>query len=228
MKNKLMYLVAVLFAACVSFSSCSDDDNDDDETLTGTWNYGSKGDIYFELDYKEANIEIPEAVLNMLPEPIKSIIKGMFPDGKVPVATIKPLLASAAKEQLQKYLKGINFLSNKDIEILITVDGKEQTVKTTYETQGSTIAISTDSEFFQGIENFPKDIKSISLNYFFKDGKLTLYLDTTYAKTIIAMIPTILASTGTVTPEMATAITPIVQEISNNITSIKVGPVFVR
>ena len=38
MKNKLIYLVAVLLTVCTCYS-CSDDDDKDTEDLTGTWKY---------------------------------------------------------------------------------------------------------------------------------------------------------------------------------------------
>lgn len=224
-----MYLVAVLFAAFVCFS-CSDDDKGDDEELTGVWNYGSKGDIYFELGYSEATIELPEVILNMLPAEMKAAVTALFPDGKIPVASIKTVLAPYAKQQMQKYFRGINFLSDKELEILITKDGKDQKIKTDYDVQGSVLKISTQSEDFKTVtENaIPEDVKSIDLNYFFKDGKLTLYVNTTYAKTIIAMIPTILVA-AEVIPEVAEeAVKNEIQKISSKITKLELGPVLVR
>lgn len=230
MKNKLMYLVAVLFAACVGFSSCSDDDDKIDETLTGTWNYGTKGDIYFEFEYKEDKIEIPDAISGMLPNEIKAAITALFPDGKIPVASVKQLLAPYAKQQMQKYFRGINFISDKDMEILVTVNGQPESIKTTYEIQGSVIRISTQSDDFKDLTNnmIPETVPSIDLNYFFKDKKLTLYVSTTYAKTILGMVPGILAATGTIPAEYLPAVTSAVQAVSNNITKLELGPVLVR
>ena len=42
MKNKLIYLISVLFVAVVCFSCSDDDDDNNDKDLIGTWNYTKK------------------------------------------------------------------------------------------------------------------------------------------------------------------------------------------
>ncbi len=224
-----MYLVAVLFAAFVCFSCSDDDKNDGDEELTGVWNYGSKGDVYLELEYAENKIDISD-FLSILPAEIKAAIAVLYPDGKIPVADVKKLLAPYAKQQMQEYFRGINFLSDSELEILITKDKKDQKIKTTYEIQGTVLKISTQSEDFKTITNnmIPEAVASIDLNYFFKDGKLTLYVNTTYAKTIISMIPRILVAAEVIPEEVLPGVTTAVQNISNKITKLEFGPVLVR
>lgn len=39
MKNKLIYLISVLFVAVACFSCSDDDDDNNDKDLIGTWNY---------------------------------------------------------------------------------------------------------------------------------------------------------------------------------------------
>lgn len=230
MKNKLMYLVAVLFAACVGFSSCSDDDDKVDETLTGTWNYGTKGDVYFNFEYAEDYIEIHETALNMFPDKIKTAIITLFPNGKIPVASIEQILVPYAKQQMQKYFRGIDFISNTELEILITVEGQDQKIKTTYEIQGPILSISTQSENFKDMTNnmIPTNVKSIDLNYFFKDNELTLYVNTTYAQNIISMLPTILVNTGVFPEPAKPTISQMIASISNKINKLEFGPVLVR
>ncbi|WP_065220271.1 MULTISPECIES: hypothetical protein [Butyricimonas] len=223
MKNKLMYLVAVLFAACVGFSSCSDDDDKVDETLTGTWNYGTKGDVYLDFKYAKDKIEIPAEIIAMLPESIQ----GYIPADGVPVATVETLLKPYAKQQMAKYFRGIEFVSDSELKILYTKDNEAGSIKTTYTVQGSVLSISTQSEEFKSITDnkIPAALSAISLNYFFKDGKLTIYLDTTTIKTVVAMLPAILPALGVNLP--AEALTAI-QNISNNITKLDFGAVLVR
>ena len=74
----------------------------------------------------------------------------------------------------------------------------------------------------------PEEVASIDLNYFFKDGKLTLYVNTTYAKTIISMIPRILVAAEVIPEEVLPGVTTAVQNISNKITKLEFGPVLVR
>ena len=51
MKNKLIYLISVLFVAVACFSCSDDDDNNNTKDLIGTWNYSGKAaDIHFEFD----------------------------------------------------------------------------------------------------------------------------------------------------------------------------------
>ena len=223
MKNKLMYLVAVLFAACVGFSSCSDDDDKVDETLTGTWNYGTKGDVYLDFKYAKDKIEIPAEIIAMLPESIQ----GYIPADGVPVATVETLLKPYAKQQMAKYFRGIEFVSDSELKILYTKDNEAGSIKTTYTVQGSVLSISTQSEEFKSITDnkIAAALSAISLNYFFKDGKLTIYLDTTTIKTVVAMLPAILPALGVNLP--AEALTAI-QNISNNITKLDFGAVLVR
>jgi hypothetical protein len=223
MKNKLMYLVAVLFAAFVCFSCSDDDNNGDDETLTGTWNYGTKGDVYLDFKYAKDKIEIPAEIIAMLPESIQ----GYIPADGVPVATVETLLKPYAKQQMAKYFRGIEFLSDSELKILYTKDDKAESIKTTYTVQGSVLSISTQSEEFKAITDnkIPAQVSTIDLNYFFKDGKLTIYLNTTTIKKIVAMLPTILPALGVNLP--AEALTAI-QNISSNITKLDFGAVLVR
>lgn len=228
-----MYLVAVLFAAFVCFS-CSDDDKEDEE-LTGAWNYKSAEDVYLELTCVDDKITItpellqliPEDLLNQIPEEIKKVILA----GGIPVTMVKPVLASYAGQQMKKYFRGINFISDTELEILITTaDSKEQKISTTYKVQGSILQVSTQSNDFKEITNnmIPEAMASIDLNYFFKDGKLTLYLNTTYVKTIISMLPTILVATGTISADQLITVQTEVQKISNQITKLEIGATLKR
>ena len=50
MKNKLIYLISVLFVAVACFSCSDDDDDNNDKDLIGTWNYTKKtSDIHLNL-----------------------------------------------------------------------------------------------------------------------------------------------------------------------------------
>ncbi|MEI3421986.1 MAG: hypothetical protein V8R91_13575 [Butyricimonas faecihominis] len=46
MKNKLIYLISVLFVAVACFSCSDDDDDNNDKDLIGTWNYSRKRLIF--------------------------------------------------------------------------------------------------------------------------------------------------------------------------------------
>ncbi len=228
-----MYLVAVLFAAFVCFS-CSDDDDKDDEELTGVWNYKSADDVYLEFEYKDENITISEEMLELIPEEllnkIPDNIKELILKGGIPVTIAKPLLASYAGQQMAKYFRGINFVSDTELKILITAGDKDQEISTTYKVQGTVLQVSTQSDDFKKITKnmIPEAMASIDLNYFFKNGKLTLYLGTTYVKTIISMLPTILVATGTITPEEMVKIKPSIDNISSKITKLEIGATLKR
>ena len=59
MKNKLIYLISVLFVAVACFSCSDDDDNNNNKDLIGTWNYSGKAaDIHFEFEYKGDEISV--------------------------------------------------------------------------------------------------------------------------------------------------------------------------
>ena len=67
MKNKLIYLISVLFVAVACFSCSDDDDNNNNKDLIGTWNYSGKAaDIHFEFEYNGDEISFPEGSIQGL------------------------------------------------------------------------------------------------------------------------------------------------------------------
>ena len=63
MKNKLIYLISVLFVAVACFSCSDDDDDNNDKDLIGTWNYTKKtSDIHFKFEYNGDEISFPEGL----------------------------------------------------------------------------------------------------------------------------------------------------------------------
>ena len=72
MKNKLIYLISVLFVAVVCFSCSDNNDNISDKDLIGIWNYSGKAvDIHFKFEYNGDEISFPEGL----------IPSGVFPEG---------------------------------------------------------------------------------------------------------------------------------------------------
>ena len=76
MKNKLIYLISVLFVAVACFSCSDDDDDNNDRDLIGTWNYTKKtSDIHFKFEYNGDEISFPEGLIpsGVIPEGIPGI-----------------------------------------------------------------------------------------------------------------------------------------------------------
>ena len=125
MKNKLMYLVAVLFAACVSFSSCNDDDDDDiPAEFSGTWKFDK---THFVFDYSEESIPIP-GMDPMTPEEITNMVIDL------------------GNEKMGEYFTGIRFDSKKELTVLMKIDGASKELSATYVVQKSTINVTLNKD----------------------------------------------------------------------------------
>ena len=192
MKNKLIYLISVLFVAVVSFSCSDDDDENNDKDLIGTWNYTEKtADIHFKLEYNGDEISFPEGLIpsGVIPEGIRESAKQ-----GINVAMIKMALPVIANKYMSQYFQGINFTSETEMEIFMTMNDQPATLKTTYTIQKDIIKVSTQSDGFKellGTYSRP----SIDLNYKIANNELTVYLSTSYVKTLLAAVPLILSST---------------------------------
>ena len=229
MKNKLMYLIAVLFTASVCFS-CSDDDNNEDPTdFTGTWEYGEKGDVHFEFKYAEANISIPQGIVDLIPKDnLPEFVKNMDLTS-IPASIVPMLFPGYAKDQMQKYFRGITFLSNQEMEILMTMKGEPLGVKTTYEIQNNVLKVNIQSDDFKDLTGgkIPTMIQSIDLNYLFEDGKLILYLDTKYIKVLLNAAPVMMGN-ATMDETLKKEITDFISELSKNIDTLEIGAILSR
>lgn len=188
MKNKLIYLISVLFVAVACFSCSDDDDNNNNKDLIGTWNYSGKAaDIHFEFEYNGDEISFPE---------------GLIPSGVIPevsetginVAMIKMALPMLANKYMSQYFQGIKFTSETEMEILMTMNDQPATLKTAYTIQKDIIKVSTQSDGFKELlGTIP--VTSIDLNYKITNNELTVYLNTSYVKTLLAAVPAILKVT---------------------------------
>lgn len=220
MKNKLLYLIAVLFAASVCFS-CSDNDNNEDSTdLLGTWRYTKEvKDIHFELEYNTNMIIFPEGMI-----PAEGI-PGITETG-ISVDMLKLELPMIANKYMSLYFRGINFISKTEMEILMTMDEQPVSLKTTYTTQKNIVKISTQSDGFkQLMGEIP--VLSIDLNYSINKDKLTLYLNTAYVKAILSVVPTILKN-GELAEEQKMKIGEFIQDFSNNLKILEFGATLSR
>jgi len=219
MKNKLIYLIAVLFAANVCFS-CNDND-DDPVDFTGTWEYGQKGDVHFVFEYAEENISIPAGIANLIPVP-------GFPS-TLPVSMVQQVLPGYAKGQMQKYFRGITFLPNREMEILMTAKGEPVSVKTTYEIQNDVLKLNIQSDDFKKLtgDNIPAMIRSVDLNYSFENDKLTLYLDTKYIKVLLNAAPAMMANAA-MEDALKQEINAFISELSRNIKTLEIGAILAR
>lgn len=101
MKNKLIYLISVLFVAVACFSCSDDDDDNNDKDLIGTWNYTKKtSDIHFKFEYNGDEISFPEGLIpsGVIPEGIPGIS-----ETGINVAIIKMALPGIANKYMSLY-----------------------------------------------------------------------------------------------------------------------------
>ncbi len=213
MKNKLIYLISVLFVAVVCFSCSDNNDNISDKDLIGIWNYSGKAvDIHFKFEYNGDEISFPEGL----------IPSGVFPEGiprvsemGINIAMIKMALPMLANKYMSQYFQGIKFTSDTEMEILMTMNDQPITLKTTYMIQKDIIKVSTQSNGFKELlGTIP--VNSIDLNYKIINNELTVYLNTSYVKTLLAVVPSILKVTD-LTEEQQTMIEGFVKTFSINL-----------
>lgn len=219
MKNKLIYLISVLFVAVVCFSCSDNNDNISDKDLIGIWNYSGKAvDIHFEFEYNGDEISFPEGL----------IPSGVFPEGipgvsemGINIAMIKMALPMLANKYMSQYFQGIKFTSDTEMEILMTMNDQPITLKTTYTIQKDIIKVSTQSNGFKELlGTIP--VNSIDLNYKIINNELTVYLNTSYVKTLLAVVPSILKVTD-LTEEQQTMIEGFVKTFSINLKTLEFG-----
>ena len=219
MKNKLIYLISVLFVAVACFSCSDDDDDNNDKDLIGTWNYSGKAaDIHFEFDYN-GQISIPEEIIPpkvVLPDGVA----GMINNG-IDASMIKLFLPRIANNYMSKYFCGIKFTSETEMEIFMTMNDQPATLKTTYTIQKDIIKVSTQSDGFKELlGTIP--VKSIDLNYKIVNNELTVYLGTSYVKTLLAAVPLILSS-AELPAEQQAMIKTFVETFSSNLKTFEFG-----
>lgn len=219
MKNKLIYLISVLFVAVACFSCSDDDDNNSDKDLIGTWNYSGKAaDIHFEFDYNGDEISFPEGLIpsGVIPEGIPGVS-----ETGIDVAMIKMALPMLANKYMSQYFQGIKFISETEIEILMTMNDQPATLKTTYTIQKDIIKVSTQSDGFKELlGTIP--VTSIDLNYKIANNELTVYLNTSYVKTLLAAVPAILGGTD-LTADQKTKIEDFVKDFLKNLKTLEFG-----
>lgn len=172
MKNKLIYLISVLFVAVACFSCSDDDDNNNNKDLIGTWNYSGKAaDIHFEFDYN-GQISIPEGIIPpevVLPDGVA----GMISNG-IDASIVKLFLPGIANKYMSQYFQGIKFTSETEMEILMTMNDQPATLKTAYTIQKDIIKVSTQSDGFKELlGTIP--VTSIDLNYKIANNELTVF-----------------------------------------------------
>ena len=218
MKNKLIYLISVLFVAVACFS-CSDDDDNNNKDLIGTWNYSGKAaDIHFEFEYNGDEISFPEGLIpsGVIPEGIPGVS-----ETGINVAMIKMALPMLANKYMSQYFQGIKFTSETEMEILMTMNDQPATLKTAYTIQKDIIKVSTQSDGFKELlGTIP--VTSIDLNYKITNNELTVYLNTSYVKTLLAAVPAILKVTD-LPAEQQTIIEDFVESFSKNLKTLEFG-----
>ena len=219
MKNKLIYLISVLFVAVACFSCSDDDDNNNNKDLIGTWNYSGKAaDIHFEFDYNGDEISFPEGLIpsGVIPEEIPGVS-----ETGIDVTMIKVALPMLANKYMSQYFQGIKFTSETEMEILMTMNDQPATLKTTYTIQKDIIKVSTQSDGFKELlGTIP--VTSIDLNYKIANNELTVYLNTSYVKALLSAVPLILSSTELPT-EQQKAIKTFVDTFSKNLKTLEFG-----
>ena len=219
MKNKLIYLISVLFVAVACFSCSDDDDNNNNKDLIGTWNYSGKAaDIHFEFEYNGDEISFPEGLIpsGVIPEEIPGVS-----ETGINVAMIKMALPMLANKYMSQYFQGIKFTSETEMEILMTMNDQPATLKTAYTIQKDIIKVSTQSDGFKELlGTIP--VTSIDLNYKITNNELTVYLNTSYVKTLLAAVPAILKVTD-LPAEQQTIIEDFVESFSKNLKTLEFG-----
>ncbi len=206
-----MYLVAVLFAACVSFSSCSDDDNDDDAGLEGNYKYDN---VHFKFEYAKETI-------NNVPG---GLIPGSDKPTEIPVSVVNKYVPEFAHGKMKEYFNGIKFDSKGNMEISYNLDGKVQTLKTTYELKGALMNVSLKSDDFKTLIGNEIPVSHISFNYKLANNQLTMYLNTEYIKTLLAAVPLILKGIS-LPQDQQDAIIKLVTEIATNTKVLEIGAI---
>lgn len=168
MKNKLMYLVAVLFAACVGFSSCSDDDDDDDipAEFSGTWKFNK---THFIFNYSEENVTITN-VGTFTPEEVTAMVVAL------------------GNENMGKYFTGIRFDKKKALTILMKINEKDEEVRATYEVQGSNLSITLNKEDLKVLAGKDLPIPAINFKYSIGTDDLTIYMDKASIQPILSAV----------------------------------------
>ena len=219
MKNKLIYLISVLFVAVACFSCSDDDDDNNDKDLIGTWNYTKKtSDIHFKFEYNGDEISFPEGLIpsGVIPEEIPGVS-----ETGIDVTMIKVALPMLANKYMSQYFQGIKFTSETEMEILMTMNDQPATLKTTYTIQKDIIKVSTQSDGFKELlGTIP--VTSIDLNYKIANNELTVYLNTSYVKTLLAAVPAILKVTD-LPAEQQTIIEDFVESFSKNLKTLEFG-----
>ena len=216
MKNKLIHLISILLLTATCFSCSNDDNNNSDEYLIGTWNYsGETNDIHFEFEYNSDKISFPEG---MIPS---GILSKDIPNG-IDVSLIKMMLPGIGNKYMSKYFQGIKFISEDEMEILMTVKEQPITLKTNYITQKDIIKINIQSPGFKELLGTMIPVNSIDLNYKINNDELTVYLNTLYVKIILIAVPTILDS-AELPEEQKTIIKEFIQTFSNNLETFEFG-----
>ena len=103
----------------------------------------------------------------------------------------------------------------------MTMNDQPATLKTTYTIQKDIIKVSTQSDGFKELlGTIP--VKSIDLNYKIVNNELTVYLGTSYVKTLLAAVPLILSSTELPADQQAT-IKTFVETFSSNLKTFEFG-----
>ena len=185
----------------------------------GTWNYSGKAaDIHFEFDYNGDEISFPEGLnpSGVIPEGIPGVS-----ETGIDVAMIKVALPMLANKYMSQYFQGIKFTSETEMEILMTMNDQPATLKTTYTIQKDIIKVSTQSDGFKELlGTIP--VTSIDLNYKIANNELTVYLNTSYVKTLLAAVPAILKVTD-LPAEQQTIIEDFVESFSKNLKTLEFG-----
>ena len=218
MKNKFIYLISALLVAVACFSCNDDDDNYNSNDLIGTWNYSGKAsDVHLEFDYN-GKINIPEGIIppGVMPDGISGIISN-----GIDATTVKLVLPGIANKYMSKYFRGIKFTSETEMEILMTMNDQPATLKTTYKIQKDVIKVSTQSEGFKELlGTIP--VPSIDLNYKIVNHELTIYLNTSYVKTLLAAASLILNSSELPAEQQAT-LKEFIKTFSTNLKTLEFG-----
>ena len=78
---------------------------------------------------------------------------------------------------MSDYFTGIKFVSNSELEIMMTMDGKAASLKAAYVVQNNVIGVTIDKDALEKIAQKEINIPEISLIYKFEDGNLIMYLN---------------------------------------------------
>ena len=220
MKNKLIYLVAVLLTVCTCYS-CSDDDDKDTEDLTGTWKYEN---CHLVFDYQDANIQLPEGVDLGFINPALSGLTA------VPANLAAGFLKEIANDKMSDYFTGIKFVSNSELEIMMTMDGKAASLKAAYVVQNNVIGVTIDKDALEKIAQKEINIPEISLIYKFEDRNLIMYLNKVAVQGMLqTMLPMLVNQIKPdATPAEIAGITAYVTGVMNKTNTLEFGVILKR